>query len=170
MDPSGCDLDYPGAGDGPLIDRVDMIVHVHGEGTAGGHAGPAGERSAAVAGRIRLARARSRARDDGVAAAGAGTDAGGTDTAPEARAFGVDAVDRLGLSERDIDRALQVARTIADLGGSSRVRRADVAEALAYRRRQCRSPAPSQAAVGVDRPMGKAEAGVVSGQVARTRW
>jgi magnesium chelatase family protein len=43
------------------------------------------------------------------------------------------AVETLMLSGRSFDRALKVARTIADLAGRDRVERGDVAEALSYR-------------------------------------
>ena len=43
------------------------------------------------------------------------------------------AVQAFGLSARGYARVLKVARTIAELGGSDRVRTDDVAEALQYR-------------------------------------
>jgi magnesium chelatase family protein len=43
------------------------------------------------------------------------------------------AVDRLGLSARGLDRLLRVARTIADLSQSEEVRLSDLAEALSFR-------------------------------------
>ncbi|GIX13745.1 MAG: hypothetical protein KatS3mg118_1704 [Paracoccaceae bacterium] len=43
------------------------------------------------------------------------------------------ASERLGLSARSFHRALRVARTIADLDGSARVRRPHLAEAVGYR-------------------------------------
>jgi magnesium chelatase family protein len=43
------------------------------------------------------------------------------------------AVERLALSGRGFDRALKVARTIADLGSRERVEPEHVAEALGYR-------------------------------------
>jgi magnesium chelatase family protein len=43
------------------------------------------------------------------------------------------AVDSLALSGRGFDRALKVARTIADLAGSDRVEADHLAEALSYR-------------------------------------
>jgi magnesium chelatase family protein len=45
------------------------------------------------------------------------------------------AATRLRLSTRGQVRALRVARTVADLTGEARVRRAHVAEALAFRHR-----------------------------------
>ena len=44
-----------------------------------------------------------------------------------------DAVDAMHLTGRGFDRALKVARTIADLAGADHVDRPHVAEALSYR-------------------------------------
>jgi magnesium chelatase family protein len=43
------------------------------------------------------------------------------------------AVDRLGLTGRGFDRAIKVARTVADLAGASEVDTDHVAEALSFR-------------------------------------
>jgi magnesium chelatase family protein len=53
--------------------------------------------------------------------------------APDARRLVAQAVDRLGLSARAHDRALRVARTIADLAGAAEIASEHVAEALQYR-------------------------------------
>lgn len=68
---------------------------------------------------------------------------------PAGRQFLVQAVRRMGLSARAHDRALRVARTIADLDVSSGVEVAHLAEALAYRNAIPSRPAsgpPSRAA------------------------
>jgi magnesium chelatase family protein len=52
---------------------------------------------------------------------------------PAARAALHEAHERAGLTMRGHDRVLRVARTLADLDGSRRVRRRHVAEAVAYR-------------------------------------
>jgi magnesium chelatase family protein len=44
-----------------------------------------------------------------------------------------DAVDRLGLTGRGLDRLLRLARTIADLDDRDAVRRRDILEALHFR-------------------------------------
>jgi magnesium chelatase family protein len=53
--------------------------------------------------------------------------------APEATQLLAAAMSRLGLSARGHDRALRVARTIADLTGADTVRAEHCAEAVQYR-------------------------------------
>jgi magnesium chelatase family protein len=132
---------YQGRLSGPLLDRVDLVVEVppprYAELTA-----PAQEASAVVAERVLVARERQagRARQNGLPATLALNGRWDSTalrrlgaTTAEASALMSNAVDRLGLSARGHDRVLRVARTIADLGCSDRVRESDLAEALHFR-------------------------------------
>jgi magnesium chelatase family protein len=122
---------------GPLLDRLDLLVHVQ---------RPAAERLAAGAtassrderARVMAARARQGARLEGT-----GVVCNGHMDArlvrrhvPLAREIEqplLDAYGRGELSARGRDRALRVARTIADLAGSDEVLREHVVAALGYR-------------------------------------
>jgi len=104
---------------------------------------PAAESSAAVAGRVRAARARQAKRYAGLPgerririnaeADGALLDEVATPE-PAGRALLARAAERLRLSARGYHRVLRVARTLADLEGAPIVARRHVAEALSYRR------------------------------------
>jgi magnesium chelatase family protein len=123
---------------GPLMDRVDLHVEVpapaYAELTA-----PPGEPSHRVAARVEAARERQRSRRT---LAGATTNARVPPEGlrrvvalpPAARRLLGDAVDRLGLTARGLDRLLRLARTLADLAGRDEVTASDVAEALHFRR------------------------------------
>ena len=131
-----CGEDYLSRISGPLLDRIDMVVHVHPTPPAELSRAPPGEASAPVAGRIAAARRRQRDRygEDGAATnAEAALDA--IQLEPDARTLAEQAAERLRLSARGFTRILRVARTVADLAASTVVRRTDVAEALAYRHR-----------------------------------
>ena len=131
-----CGEDYLGRISGPLLDRIDMVMHVHPTPPTELSRAPAGEASAPVAARVAAARQVQRGRygEDGPATnAEAGLDRIGLDA--EARALAEQASERLRLSARGFTRVLRVARTVADLAGAALVRRGDVAEALAYRHR-----------------------------------
>ncbi|MBV8916136.1 MAG: ATP-binding protein, partial [Acetobacteraceae bacterium] len=131
-----CGEDYMGRISGPLLDRMDLVVQVQPVPPAELSRAPPGESSRAVADRVRVAREAQRARygANGVAT-NAEAEVGAIALQPEARTLAEQASERLRLSARGFTRVLRVARTIADLGRSDQVRRADVAEALAYRHR-----------------------------------
>jgi magnesium chelatase family protein len=131
-----CGEDYQGRISGPLLDRIDLALHVQPIATAELAHAPSGETSEAVAGRVAQARAAQRVRFAGVAAASnAEAELADLATSPEARLLAEQAADRLRLSARGFTRTLRVARSIADLAGAASIRRQDVAEALAFRHR-----------------------------------
>ena len=123
---------------GPLLDRIDLHVEVPALSYAQ-MAGPPGERSPAVARRVRDARARQHARAalTGVLTnADLGGAALGRVARPDAdgRRLLERAMDQLGLTGRAHDRLLRVARTLADLEHREGVAARHVAEALQFRR------------------------------------
>ncbi len=125
---------------GPLMDRIDIQVHVlpPSVGELGGETPSAGETSEAVRGRVEKARAVQAAR---AAGAGALTNAGlpvgrlprVAALSGAGRAILQGAVSRLGLSARAYHRVLRIARTIADLAGAEALEASHVAEAVQYR-------------------------------------
>ncbi len=121
---------------GALADRIDAIVVVE-RPDAEEIAGGPGEGSAAVRERVRAARERQERR---LGAGRCNADASGAEV--RARGLGSTARDllaagyeRLGLSGRGYDRALRLARTIADLDGRDEIGPDHVGEALSLRRR-----------------------------------
>jgi magnesium chelatase family protein len=131
-----CGEDYQGRISGPVLDRIDLRVDVQPASAAELARAPRGEATAAVAARVAAARARQRARYGAEGpACNAEADAAGLVLMAEAQALAETAMERLRLSPRGYTRTLRVARTIADLAGAEAVRRADVAEALAFRHR-----------------------------------
>jgi len=138
-----CAEDYQARLSGPLLDRIDLHIDVPAVPSGDLALPPPAEGSAAVARRVATARARQAARYAVLPAqrrirTNAEADGALLDeiTSPEAagRALLLRAVERLRLSARGYHRVLRVARTLADLDGSSSVGRRHIAEALSYRR------------------------------------
>ena len=123
---------------GPLLDRMDIQLTVPRLSRSELLGSQAGEASPAIRKRVEAARERQRRRlsetpwtcNAEMPGVLARREAELTD---EARSVLASAVDRLALSGRGFDRALKVARTIADLAGAGRVEADHVAEALSYR-------------------------------------
>ena len=123
---------------GPLLDRIDIQIEVDAVPVKEINNGAAGESSAQVAARVRLARELQQARfeKDGIHC-NAQLDAKLTRRycalTPEAEMILHMAVERMGMSMRAYGRVLKVARTIADLEGAEHIQTAHVAEAIQYR-------------------------------------
>ncbi len=135
---------------GPLVDRIDLHVHVQRVPPEALAQLSPSERSHHIRQRVMAARERQRARyvptfTSGSMAANL-TPASHTNASaparliapasrlhPEARALLVRAADKLALSARAYHRVLRVARTIADLDDTETVGRAHLAEALRFR-------------------------------------
>jgi len=124
---------------GPLLDRIDLHVEVPALPAADFTAGGTGEASAALRARVMAARERQLARQADRPAAVANARLGPRDLrrwcTPDAAGEQLlrAAMTRLGLSARAAQRALKVARTIADLAGHAQVGAEHVAEAVQYR-------------------------------------
>lgn len=121
---------------GPVADRIDLRVDMPRLQRAEMLDDRAqAEDSATVRARVQAARAAQRSRGQGApnARLGASRAREVADLDREGRTLLGTAIDRLGLTARGCDRVIRVARTIADVGGSSRVEPAHLAEALRYR-------------------------------------
>ena len=139
-----CGRDYLDRLSGPLLDRIDMRLELGAVPAEALSRTADGEPSAAVAARVARARAMAAARR---AALGLGPDGPRSNAEldgrlleaaaplePAAHRLLAEAGARLKLSARSHARVLRVARTLADLGGREALARADIGEALSYRR------------------------------------
>lgn len=139
-----CAADYQARVSGPLLDRIDLHVEVDAVSAADLVLPAPSEGSAAVADRVRAARALQTARYAGSAvrtnceADGEVLQRVATPDEP-GRKLLAQAADAMRLTARGYTRVLRVARTIADLGQSEGVGRLHIAEALSYRRRAPRN-------------------------------
>ena len=120
---------------GPLLDRIDLQVEVPAVKPGELMGAPDGEHSATIAARVRAARDRQLARQGRPNAELAPAE---LDTHCALDATGRQllqrAAERLGWSGRSLHRVLKVARSIADLAGSERIRSLHLSEAMQWRR------------------------------------
>ncbi len=138
-----CADEYQARLSGPFLDRIDLHIDVPTVPPGDLALPPPAEGSGAVAHRVAAARTRQAARyaalpTDRRIRTNAEADGALLDEIaspePAGRSLLLQAAERLRLSARGYHRVLRVARTLADLDGSSRVARRHVAEALSYRR------------------------------------
>jgi len=123
---------------GPLLDRIDIQVEVPRLNRRQLQERSSGEASLLVAARVRVARG-----IQGERLCGSGVHSNAEmgrallesicNVSPEGERFLGMAVERLGLSARTYDRALKVARTVADLAGAEVIGVEHMAEAVQYR-------------------------------------
>jgi magnesium chelatase family protein len=121
---------------GPLLDRIDLQIEVPAVPVEALARAGAGEPSGEIRKRVDRARTRMIQRQ-GKSNAKLLSGEMNAHCALEAGAANIlqQAASKLGLSARAYHRVLKVARTIADLGGSSHIGAAQVAEAIQYRGR-----------------------------------
>jgi magnesium chelatase family protein len=121
---------------GPLLDRIDLHIELAAVpvGHLIGDESAAAEHSATVAARVADARRLQIERQGKLNAHLTPAELGRhCRLDPRSRALIEAAVTGLGLSARACHRVLKVARTCADLGAESRIRREDVAQAISLR-------------------------------------
>ncbi len=126
---------YQGKLSGPLLDRIDLHIEVPALPPAQLLRAGAGETTAQIRERVVHAHAAALVRQG---QPNQGLQGQALDQhlqlAPAASGFAQTAAARLGWSGRSLHRVLKVARTIADLAGSSTTETPHVAEAVQYRR------------------------------------
>ncbi len=123
---------------GALLDRIDIVLRVEQPSRAALRAEGEPEHSAPIRERVIAARARQAGRLSGTPVS-CNAQLRPAELRRLCRLDGAarralaDAHDRAGLTMRGHDRAMRVARTLADLDGSETVQRRHVAQAVAYR-------------------------------------
>lgn len=135
--PQGTLLKYQRKISGPIVDRIDMWVHV----PAISHEKLSGtseeEGSAAVRARVMSARDIQKNRFGNGIARNARMKPKDIDTlsalSSEAKNVLVTSAEKMGLSPRAYHRIIKVARTIADLDGTQEIKQEHILEALQYR-------------------------------------
>jgi magnesium chelatase family protein len=127
---------YQGKLSGALADRIDLLAAVS-QPSADEIGGAPGEPSAAVRDRVCAARERQEARlgPGRCNAEMTAAEVRDCELEPGAATLLADLYTRRRLSGRAHDRALRLARTVADLGGAARIGEDEMAQALQLRRR-----------------------------------
>ena len=123
---------------GPLLDRFDLLMEVPAVDPSILASAPAGECSASIRERVAAARRLQSSRYAGTPFRNNAALSGKAlqkycRLLPEGRAILLRAVEELALSARAYDRILKVARTIADLEGTSDIQDVHLYEAVQYR-------------------------------------
>ena len=123
---------------GPLLDRIDIRLRIPRLTKDELLGSTAGEASAVARARVEEARDRQRRRWEGLGVACNAHLPGpvarqACALASEAEALLTKAVETMALTGRGFDRAIKVARTVADLAGADRIDSGHLAEALSYR-------------------------------------
>ncbi|MHA6287847.1 YifB family Mg chelatase-like AAA ATPase [Maricaulis sp. CAU 1757] len=143
-----CAGDYQARLSGPLLDRIDLQIHVPAVTPADLALPAAQEGSREAAARVAAARAVQMER--GALNAHLATDRLDIVAEPDrpGQALLNAAADARNLTARSYHRVLRVARTIADLEGAEAVRRVHIAEALACRQGLAHATGASARAIG----------------------
>lgn len=134
-----CAEKYQGRLSGPLLDRIDLHVHVQAVDIQDLSLPPAKEGTAEVAARVANARTLQNNRYGNETGVSCNADLTSKlidefcQVDEKAQKMLHTAAEKFGLSARAYHRILKVARTIADLANSAHISHAHVAEALSYR-------------------------------------